>query len=79
MGDIHLEYGVTFKEYTSSTSMMREARVSWINDLFNHALFDVASLDRRYALKFYLWGTCSISKEEKRDDRFHTFCKYFIN
>lgn len=65
MGDIHLESRITSREYTSSTSMLRKVRVSRITFMLNLVVFDVASLDKRYALMFCSQGTLSISKKEK--------------
>lgn len=52
MSGIQLDSGITFREYTSPTSMLGEARISWINIMLNSLVFNVASSVRRFAIKF---------------------------
>lgn len=73
MGEIQLDSRVSSREYASSTSILEEARVYYMTILLNPSTFEVVSLDKRSALKFYLRGTCSTSKERKCDDIFCNF------
>lgn len=63
----------------SPASMLGEARVSWITIVLKHDVFEVASLERRSALKFGSRETCSISTEVKQENILCTFCKYLIS
>lgn len=78
MGDIQLNSRTSYKEYVLFVSILEEARVSCMTILLNPTTFEVPSLDKRSALKFYA-GTCSTSKEKKHEDKFRTFYRYFIS